>query len=293
MNKKIFLLALLTFCANHLFAQDDSDAWRRSDGSLEGFVPGRQFYTFVTDANLRERPGTQSKVLGKLPIGTAVTIEEAAEETYSQRGISLPWVKVKARPEGMAPLTGYVWGGFLALASIQTPAEVYAPNQGTLYLTGVVAYDEAKHQITVQVRIAKAGKELAKTEFTTQGDLSYYPTFEVDFPPLKNVKAALSVNYYYPACGYPSGDNLLFWQENGQLTKVLETNSISEGGVFYDSENYIMPHHRGGIGDHIMVVKDHSEFTEKGDEYVRTSQSYKITLYKWTGSKLAKVKELK
>jgi hypothetical protein len=291
--KKTTLGFALLFCLNILSAQGYSDAWRRSDGSLEGFVPGGQFFTFVTDANLRDRPGTQSKVLGKLPIGTPVAIEAVSEETFSQRGVTLPWVKVKARPVGAAAVSGYVWGGFLALASIQTPDEAYMPNQGTLYLTGVTAFDEAKHQITVQVRIAKDGKELAKTEFTTQGDLSYYPSFEVDFPPLKNVKAMLSVNYYYPACGYPSGNNLLFWLEDGQLTKVLETSSISDGGVFYDSENYIMPHEKGGIGDHIIVVKDHSEFVEKGDDYVRSAQSYKITLYKWNGSKLMKVKEMK
>lgn len=293
MKKNSTLVLLLLACFSHLSAQDASEIWMRSEGSLEGFVPSSQHFTFVMDANLREQPGTQSKVLAKLPIGTPVTVEAVSEETFSQRGVTLPWVQVNARPAGGAAVTGYVWGGFLALASIQTPDEAYTPNQGVLYLTGVTAYDEAKHQITVQVRVAKAGKELAKTEFTTQGDLSYYPSFEVDFPPLKNVKAMLSVNYYYPACGYPSGDNLLFWQENGQLVKVLETSSISEGGVFYDSEKYLLPHHRGGIGDHVLVVKDRSEFEEQGDDFVRKAQSYKITLYKWTGAKLLKVKELK
>ena len=42
-----------------------------------------------------------------------------------------------------------------------------------------------------------------------------------------------------------------------------------------------------------MVVNDNAEFEEKGNDYVMTKQTYKVTLYKWNGSKLNKVKELK
>lgn len=190
-------------------------------------------------------------------------------------------------------MEGYLWGGFLALAHIQTPDEEYMSNRGVLYLTGPSAYDSTKHQLTVQVRAAKDGKELAKTEFITSGDLSYYPSFGVDYSPFQGVKALLFVNYYYPACGYPSGDNLLFWKENGELAKVLETSSVSDGGVFYSSEQYVLPNDKGGIGNHIMVVKDEAEFEEKGDDLVVSKQTYQVTLYKWTGKKLAKVKSLK
>jgi len=179
------------------------------------------------------------------------------------------------------------------LASIQTPNDEYTPNAGVQYLTGVAAYDELKHQITVQVRAAKDGKELAKCEFTTNGDLSYYPSFEVVFESFPKVKAVLSVNYYYPACGYPSGNNLLFWQENNQMTKVLETSSVSDGGVFYDTEEFILPSQRGGIGDHIIVTHDHSEFEEKGNDFVRSSQTFGVVVYKWNGAKLLKIKEIK
>lgn len=161
------------------------------------------------------------------------------------------------------------------------------------YLTGVVAFDEANHQITVQVRAAKDGTELSKCEFTTNGDLSYYPSFELIMDNFQKVKAVLSVNYYYPACGYPSGNNLLFWLENNQMVKVLETSSVSDGGVFYDSEEFILPTQRGGIGDHILVTHDHSEFEEKGEEMVRTNQKFGLVLYKWNGAKLAKVREIK
>jgi Bacterial SH3 domain len=285
-----YLLFFLLF-SQVLVAQDPD--WMRADGSLEGFVVGNKYFTFVSDANLRDKPSTQSNVLTTLPIGTHVEILVRDEATYSQRGVTLPWVKIKVLTSDKREQEGYLWGGFLALASIQTPMNEYTPNAGVQYLTGVSAYDQAQHEISVQVRIAKEGKELSKCEFKTNGDLSYYPEFSVAFEPFQKVKAVLSVNYYYPACGYPSGDNLLFWQENNLLTKVLETSSVSDAGVFYAAETYILPTQRGGIGDHVLVTRDVSEYEEKGDDYVRTKQELGLVLYKWNGGKLVKVRELK
>ena len=279
MKIPFFFWALLSF--QMLAAQDaDYNAWMRSDGTLEGFVVGNQHFTYVSDANLRDKPSTQSNVVTTLPIGTKVEILERNDATYSLSGVTLPWVKVRVLMAGKNRQEGYLWGGFLALASIQTPIEEYTPNAGVQYLTGVSAYDEAKHEITVQVRIALNGKELSKCTFKTGGDLSYYPEFQVSFEPLNKVKAVLMVNYYYPACGYASGDNLLFWQQNNQLTKVLETSSISEAGQFYSTETYLLPSQRGGIGDHILVSKDMSEFIEKGDDYERSKQNIALILYK-------------
>jgi Bacterial SH3 domain len=290
---KSILLFIAIFIAISPLAAQYTEPWMQSEGTLEGFAIDSQYFTMVTEANLRDQPGTQSRVLTKLPIGIPVTVLTVAEENYTQRGVTLPWVKVSVELTGSAPTTGYIWGGFLALAHIQTPDEEYMPNRGVLYLTGVAAYDSTKHQLTAQVRAAKDGKELAKTEFTTTGDLSYYPSFAVDYSPFKGVNALLTVNYYYPACGYPSGNNLLFWLENGQLNKMLETSSVSDGGVFYSSEEYVMPSDKGGIGNHVMVVKDECQFEEKGGDLEVSKQAYKISLYKWTGTKLKKVKELK
>lgn len=290
--QKTLLLSLALMISSFLMAQD-TDNWMQANGTLEGFVVGSQYFTLVSDANLREKSNTQSNVLTKLAIATPVEILSVSTDSLSLRGVNLPWVQVRTKSPDKPAQTGYLWGGFLALASIQTPNDEYMPNAGVQYLTGAAAYNMDKHELTVQVRCAKDGKELSKCEFTTNGDLSYYPNFELIFESLPKVKAVLSVNYYYPACGYPSGNNLLFWQENNQLTKVLETSSVSDGGVFYDTEEFILPSQRGGIGDHVVVVHDHSEFEEKGEDMVRTVQQFGIVLYKWNGAKLVKVKEMK
>lgn len=292
LKSMLFLFATF-FLSFKLGAQGSPNDWMRAGGSLDGFRAGQQYYTMVTDANFREKPDINSNVMAKLAIGTPVKVLEVAEESYTLRGAKLPWVKVSVEKTGSGPMEGYIWGGFLALAYIQTPDEEYLPNRGVLYLTGVAAYDTAKYELTVQVRAAKDGKELAKAEFTTTGDLSYYPSFEVDYSPFKGVSNLISVNYYYPACGYASGNNLLFWKESGELVKVLETSSVGDAGVYYSTSAWILPTDNGGIGDHILVVKDESEFEENDDDYVRTRQEYAVTLYKWTGKKLVKVKHWK
>jgi hypothetical protein len=292
--RNLIFLAFTSLIFNTLKAQENPDAWMVSQGTLQGFEAGGQSYTLVSDANLREKPTTQSTSLAKLAIGTPLTIINPTTDSLTIRGVKLPWLYVKCQITGQGEVKGYIWGGFLALAAIQSPADEYTFNSGVLYLTGVAAYDEKKHQLTAQVRAAKDGKELSKVEFTTQGDLSYYPSFELFYyDRLKQVKAILELNYYYPACGYPSGNNLIIWKENNQMVKVLETSSVSDGGVFYDSEDFILPSQRGGIGEHIIVTKDMSEFEEKDGDFVRTTQKVGIVLYKWNGNTLQKLKEIK
>lgn len=71
--------------------------------------------------------------------------------------------------------------------------------------------------------------------------------------------------------------------------KVLEAESMSDAGVFYSSENYILPNNRGGIAEHIIFSSDTAEMVEKGNDYVVKNQKYKLQLFKWTGTKLERV----
>lgn len=285
--RHLFSFLLICLVASTFYAQDAENNWMQSQGTLQGFEVGNTYFTLVTDANVREKPGTQAPVLTKLPIGTPVKIEAVTTDSLTVRGVRMPWLQVSFK-ENNTTKKGYIWGGFMATASIQTPDEEGYDNRGVLYLAGVAAFDENKHQLTAQIRIAQKGKELAKTEFTTAGDLSYYPSFEVRFGEFDKVKAVLMLNFQYDACGYPSGDNLVFWQNNNQLTKVIETNSVSDGGVFYSVQEYILPHQHGGIADHLIVTSDEAEF--EGEDMKRTKHVYKITLYKWAGGKLVKEK---
>ncbi len=290
-NMKNLLFILCLFFTNAINAQTETGNWQKSSGTFEGFGVDKLYYTLVTDANVREKPNTQAKVLAKLPIGLAVKIIEVTTDSFTLRGVRRPWLKI-AFSDNQTANMGYIWGGFLAVAAIQTPnSDAYAePN--TLYLAGVAAYEEKKNQLTAQIRVARNGKELAKAEFVTTGDLSYYPSLEVRYDGLENVKAILMLNFSYPACGYASGNNLVFWLKNNQLQKMLEISSMSDGGVFYSSEDYILPSDKGGISRHILVVSDTAEMEDGEKDFKIKKQDIKITLHKWTGAKLVKLKEM-
>ena len=82
-------------------------------------------------------------------------------------------------------------------------------------------------------------------------------------------------------------------REGSKLVRQLEMTSASSAGAGYGSENYILPSDKGGIAGHIIVTEDsaeEAEVTKNGQsEYKIKNQKYKITLHKWTGTKLEKV----
>jgi Bacterial SH3 domain len=250
-------------------------------------------FTLVTDANVREKPTTQSTVLTKLPIGSPIKIEEVTTDSFVVNGFKAPWCKISFDNDSKK---GYLWGGFIAtvvLKDIETIDNMMNPTaqtEGVTFLGGVSAWDEKKSKMTMQLRAMRGTKEITRYEFVSTGDLSYDVTLKVEESGnFKNVLKTLTFSTGYPACGYPWSDNLIFYKKDKTLTKVLETTSVGDGGVMYASENYILPYDKGGIAGHIIVTSDQAEFEEKGAELIPINQKYSITLYKWDGLKLIKM----
>jgi hypothetical protein len=201
--------------------------------------------------------------------------------------VRAPWYQVSFLSENKKK-NGFLWGGFIAAGFVSDID--YNTNETYMYLAGIAAFDEKNYKLTSQLRIAKNGQQLAALEFPTCGDLSYHPRLELHGKGnFDNVKQVLSFGSVYEACDYANGDYLIFWTKNGQLQKVMETVSASGAGTGYASETYILPSHRGGIGNHILVTEDSAEMEEKGDEYRLKNQKYKVALWKWNGSKLIKM----
>jgi hypothetical protein len=291
---KTFLTVISIFISFFAVAQEEekynvSGSFSPWSEEREANAPALTFLTLVSDANLREKPNSEATVVQKIPIATKVTVTEFTKNMTTLNGFEAPWCKIKLE-NGKS---GYLWAGTLSLASL-TYEDDYSNNQGLSYLVGVGNFDKKSKKITLQVRAAKNGKEIAKTEFVTQGDLSYYITIRgknttMGFDKIKDV---VEVNTHYDACGYPSGENLLFLQEN-KLQKVLSTSNVSDAGVFYSGENAILPQDKGGIANHIVLIKDSAGMDEKNGDMVVVNQEYSVAVYKWNGDKLLKTKELK
>jgi hypothetical protein len=283
MKQSIFLLLFL-LNLNAVSAQDLGNV--ANGHSIGNFEVGDTSFTLVSDANVRDKPATSAAVVAKLNIGTGLKIEKVTTDSMTIKGVRAPWYQVSFTDEKKKK-SGYLWGGFIA-AVFMTNMD-YKTNEQYLYLGGVSAFDEKKFKLTSQLRIAKNGQQVAVLEFPTVGDLSYSPKLELTGSnSFTNVKEVISYGMNYGACDYAQGDYLLFLTKNNQLQKVLETTSSSGAGTGYSSETYILPSHRGGINNHILMTEDSAAMEEKGDEFQIRDQKFKMSLWKWNGAKLVK-----
>ena len=281
MKKFIIIFCFLGILKNGT-AQEPSNS---VSASISQWQAGNAF-TLVTDANVREKPTTQSTVLAKLPIGSAIKIEEVTTDSFVVNGFKAPWCKISFDNNAKK---GFLWGGFIATVVIKV-GETGDNTDGVTFLGGVSAWDEKKNKMTMQLRAMKGIKEITRYEFVSVGDLSYDCTLRIeDGGSFKNVLKTLTFSTGYPACGYPWADNLIFYTKDKKLAKVLETTSTADGGVFYASETYILPQDRGGIANHIIVTSDSAEFDQNSSDMTPINQKYTIMLYKWNGLKLVKI----
>ncbi len=245
----------------------------------------KEAYVLVSDANLRDKPSTRATTIAQLPIATKVTILERTTDSLTLNGFRAPWFRISTNGK-----TGYLWSGILTTVVKTTEEEV---GNDITFLAGMSSYNEKDYKVTLQVRAAKNGKEIAKTEFQSVGDLGYELSLSLKSGGFDKVKQVLSVEMTFGACDYAQGNNLVFFTEGGKLVRLMETVSSSSAGAGYGSENYILPYDKGGIGGHVLVTEDVAEMeevTRNGQVDFKTkNQKYKITLYKWTGVKLEKV----
>ena len=283
--KKIFFTILLAFTFTLAHAQEEPNKvtgslmFNENDEVKEAFV-------LVSDANLRDKPSVKAATIAQLPIATKVQILERTTDSVTLNGFRAPWFRISANGK-----TGYLWSGILTPVAITTQEEDPAGN--LTFLAGIASYNEKDYKVTIQVRAAKKGKEIAKIEFQTVGELGYELGLTLKSSGFDKVKQVLSVQMTFGACDYAQGDNLVFFTEGGKLIRQLEMVSASGAGTGYSSQNYILPHDKGGIAGHVLVTEDSAEDEEVMKngipEYKIKNQKYKITLHKWTGAKLEKV----
>ena len=209
-------------------------------------------------------------------------------------GVRAAWFRVSANGK-----TGYVWSGILTTVAI---TESGKDPENVTFLTGISYVNEKG--VTLQVRAVRKGKEIAKTEFPSNGNLDYELSITLKGSFFDKVKQVLSVELGYNACDYGQDDNLVFFtdgtsrdsREGGKLMQQLQVFRSYSSGEAYTSQTYILPSDKGGIAGHVLVTEhweeeeEEEEVTKNGTpEYKIKDQKYKITLHKWTGTKLEKV----
>ena len=246
---------------------------------------GKAAYIFAENAKIYDDPSIKAKVLSSMAVGEQVQVEAQMKALSTENGFKDAWFKVNLPKKS---ITGYLWGGSLALASLDL-------GEGHVFLAGITGMQDPKDQGSykklAQAKVMKAEKVIAIDEFqpidmVLQGNRYQY-TVTAKSQKLKKASPKSEVvvlNFSYEACDYPNGDILFVWN-NGKLTKgpqVIVTNSVDY--AHSSTYSYVWPTDKGGKDNCIKVEhKSISREAKSADEASQTSWNYS-----WDGKALKK-----
>lgn len=275
--KYLTTIASLLFLSNCLSAQEPISQTESS--GLAVFSANQETLVFGDKINVRSGPKKDASVLTQLLVGEAVKILAQDTATLTLNGWTANWAKIEFNKNGKQQ--GYVWGGVLSPTALRLG--------DVSFVYGVVRseienkkeeYAPRKHDI--EIRAVKANRIIStvKTELVMESGYSTQAFLYEDLG-LPNFNKALNFNFFYEACGYPSYDVWCLW-DGSSLTALPTLTSVADGGVFYDSEEYIFPENKEGVAETLLYKHEHYEVTDEENEldYDKTERVRKM---KWNG----------
>lgn len=245
----LFLVSLSWGLAATTWALETNPSY--SSGSFQKASVVRLFADAV---NLREAPNTTSKVVAKLPMGAALTIQGEPEGEFQVNGLMADWYAVQTSVDGKA-VSGYVWGGFLALGSVAWNEA----GRDLKLLVGITSHE--KSEFKAEARVVSGNTILAKASFpltcTDMGDSKKYG-YGIELAPFEaftfpGMTRTFRLHMFYEACGYENGQRLLFWDGKKLLMGPLAS-SVSEAGIFRVTSEFVLPETPSGK-DPTLIIK--------------------------------------
>ena len=231
-----------------------------------GFEPGQIVYLFGDQAQLREAPTTESKVLKTLPIGRHMVIIEKHENSWRYKGVDHHFYKVDYKG-----LEGYVLGGLIALEKKTI--------NGVTHLFGQSKAGDEDYLLIRTLQEHGSFKEKS----IRLGNGQFYLT-DLGTKGLTGIDGILFVDYLAEACGVEGGGVYLF-QEEGQFHHVARLSQISDAGVYYSWEEFIFPEDQYGIAGKIRYKKEVGENYDEASQWKKKSVETKELV--WANKKLA------
>jgi hypothetical protein len=246
MNKIIIFLLLIT---NLSFAQETKYHNPYSDLKSGGY-----YSLFGNDVKFRKLPDTSSEIIELLKIGTEIQIIEKSSETLNYNGIESPFYKVKHKEK-----TGYILGGLISLEKKEFNKSEY-----------LFTYKKTDNNFSIIIRHLNENSEL--TESVSK---LYTHEFSIDIfnnKGIEGIENILFINYLAEACGIDGG-GIFFFQTENELKKTFEIRQISDGGVYWLSENLIFPTDEKGIKGKIVYQKELGDYKDEETNWVEINKT--------------------
>ena len=253
---------------------------------LDGFHPGDTTWVFGDKINVRTSPAKDAPVAAQLVGGEQVIVLDTAQFML-MNGLDQRWLKVGFRKNGAAQ-EGYVWGGLLALGSVQLG------DMRMVYGAASAKFEEGLEGLPAfQIEVRA---------FPANGQLRSSATYKLDMPgsyisqigrvpslglaqfPVGGVKIWFSGE----ACGYPSYDLYVFW-DGAKLVPLPSLQSVADGGMLYHGEEYIFPYLQPEYSrqpDAIFLKESHFEVIHEDE--IQSDEWAKVRRMLWDGKKFTK-----
>lgn len=250
-------------------------------------------YIFGENTNVRKSSKIEAgNIAARLEAGSKVKILSKGPE-HTIDGFTQNWYEIEYEAAGKTG-TGFVWGGFLAMAFAFTGGE--EKRGGGIALAGIKKYSP-KDGFTGELRICENGKIISRAEFIPhnmaggekQSAYSYGVSASIAGPAgLAGVKNIIKVSCAYEACGYPNGSSYFAW-DGKKIKYITKDEYISEAGCFHYEKKVIFPEEKGGEKGRIVVEENSSEFDEAKNDYFLKSS--KKETFEFKEGKFVKIKQ--
>jgi hypothetical protein len=236
----------------------------------------QKLWVAADNVNLRQTASSQAAVVAVLPVATPVKILSKSDKSFIINGLSAHWFEIQTP----TLQKGYIWGGYLSGLYVRAMSDT------TLYFMVSLA-SQVKEKAQAQIRAIRKGQEIARMVFEIHSNIDYNADLEnrnMDGAGLEGVNSAINLHTYFPACGYGTSDELIFWTGK-TFIHALTTRGEGEMGHSV-TQNVLLPQDPGGLLRHVLVVEQTVQMDEDNSKI--THQAYKMTFYQWKNQKLMK-----
>jgi len=266
MKYVLFLFLCLVTLLSH--AQWGHSPW------APNFQQDSTYMLFGNDVILRAEPNTEAEKLDVLEIGDEVLFIKTVEATITLRDIKMPWLEIEASGR-----RGFIPMHFLSLYSYS-----YKGKNSRLLLTNYSETSNGQTSLIFRTKDDSGTDTYIEHEpFLALSNSTISITFSEDTRGLYGIELLITIDYLAEACGESGGYSLVAYNAgNDDLISIGEAYGMGDGGVFYVSEEFILPNDEGGKPDIIIHQGESEEIYDGSDGEAAVTRFVKITKeYTW------------
>ncbi len=276
------ILMLVLLIPSHLFSQEEEGVygWVMQDST--------EHYVFGDTVFVRSASSIFSNVIDTLFVGHEVLLVNKTGQHFNLKGISAPWVNITYKKNGFSR-KGVMWSGLLSFTPMRRAAKKFVFGFERRYSKDTIIdkTNQVLSKYLVVLKVIETGSLIAKTSFLLNDDDSF-AYFSGEVHPgggLEGIQHIIYLKFGGEACGIPFYKYPFAFTGKNLVPMPLLTD-ISDAGVFYHSEEFVLPSQKGGIKNTIIINIETGESTEtldkKGDLIFKTSKEQHF--YNWDGN---------